>query len=92
MLLVKTHKDTLLLSEMVTGAVTKKLHCISFISEIMYLDVFDNKPEQPEGRLVVFMPMNEAAMQCNCNSVQYCSVVGVLYSPAMLSDAWPGAW
>ena len=48
---------------------------ISFISEkIMYLDVLDNKPEQPEGRLVVFMPMNEAA------TVVYSTAVWWVYS------------
>ena len=40
----------------------------------MYLDVLDNKPEQPEGRLVVFMPMNEAA------TVVYSTAVWWVYS------------
>ena len=55
----------ILLSEMLTGAVTKKLHFVSFISEkIMYLDVdhgrswhlhvLENKPDQPEARIDSF--------------------------------------
>ena len=56
---------------------------ISFISEkIMNLDVLDNKPDQPKGRLVVFMSMNEAA------TVVYSTAVWWVYSPAMFSDAW----
>ena len=47
-----------------------------------HVSELDNKPDQPEGRLVIFMSMNEPA------TVVYSTAVWMVYSPAMLSDAW----